>query len=148
MDGIPCDDRLTPHRARGASPGILPGQLTLGTDNGSAFTARRFRQLLSGLGIAHRRGGYRDPEWQAFIESWFRYLKERVIWRNEFETIDQARAAIGAYVDHYHDRSTWASITARRGCQGRVRRATEAGGLTCQREAGAVHLIPESTDER
>jgi putative transposase len=27
-----------------------------------------------------------------------------VIWRNEFETIDQARAAIGAYVDHYHDR--------------------------------------------
>jgi putative transposase len=41
---------------------------------------------------------------QAFIESWFRDLKERVIWRNEFETIDQARAAIGAYVDHYHDR--------------------------------------------
>jgi putative transposase len=41
---------------------------------------------------------------QAFLESWFRYLKERVIWRNEFETIDQARAAIGAYVDHYHDR--------------------------------------------
>jgi hypothetical protein len=31
-------------------------------------------------------------------------LKERVIWRNEFETIDQARAAIGAYVDHDHDR--------------------------------------------
>ena len=27
-----------------------------------------------------------------------------MIWRNEFETIDQARAAIGAYVDHYHDR--------------------------------------------
>ena len=42
-------------------------------------------------------------ELQAF-ESWFRDLKERVIWRNGFETIDQARAAIGAYVDHYHDR--------------------------------------------
>lgn len=41
---------------------------------------------------------------QAFIESRFRYLKERVIWRNEFETIDQARAAIGAYEDHHHDR--------------------------------------------
>ena len=27
-----------------------------------------------------------------------------MIWRNGFETIDQARAAIGAYVDHYHDR--------------------------------------------
>jgi putative transposase len=47
---------------------IPPGTLTLGTDNGSAFTARRFRQVLSGLGIRHRRGGYRDPESQAFIE--------------------------------------------------------------------------------
>jgi putative transposase len=27
--------------------------------------------------LTHRRGGYRDPESQAFIESWFRYLKER-----------------------------------------------------------------------
>ena len=50
---------------------IEPGELTLGSDNGSAFTARRFRQALSGLGIRHRRGGYRDPESQAFIESWF-----------------------------------------------------------------------------
>jgi putative transposase len=48
---------------------IEPGELTLGSDNGSAFTARRFRAVLSGLGIRHRRGGYRDPESQAFIES-------------------------------------------------------------------------------
>ena len=34
------------------------------------------RLALSALGIAHRRGGYRDPESQAFIESWFRYLKD------------------------------------------------------------------------
>ena len=49
-------------------------------------------------------GGYRDPESQAFIESWFRYLKERCVWRNEFETLDQAREVIAAYIDHYHDR--------------------------------------------
>ncbi len=41
--------------------GIQPGELTLGSDNGSAFTARRFREKLAGLGIRHRRGGYRDP---------------------------------------------------------------------------------------
>ncbi len=62
--------------------GIAPGQLTLGTDNGSAFTARRLKAVLSGLGIAHRRGGYRDPESQAFIESWFGKLKEREVWRS------------------------------------------------------------------
>ena len=87
-----------------AERAITPGRLTLGTGNGSAFTARAFKAALSGLGIAHRRGGYRDPESQAFIESWFRYLKERCVWRNEFETIEQAREVIAAYIDHYHDR--------------------------------------------
>jgi putative transposase len=84
--------------------GILPGTLTLGTDNGSAFTARATRLVLSGLGVAHRRGGYRDPESQAFIESWFRYLKERCVWRHEFETLEQTREVINAYIDHYHHR--------------------------------------------
>src|SRR5664280_609624 len=84
--------------------GILPGTLTLGTDNGSAFTARATRLVISGLGIRHRRGGYRDPESQAFIESWFRYLKERCVWRQEFESLEQAREVIGTYIEHYHDR--------------------------------------------
>ena len=87
-----------------AEQGILPRTLTLGTDNGSAFTARTTRLVISGLGVTHRRGGYRDPESQAFIESWFRYLKERCVWRHEFETLDQAREVIAAYIDHYHDR--------------------------------------------
>jgi putative transposase len=87
-----------------AAQGIPPGTLTLGTDNGSAFTARRFKAKLRELVIAHRRGGYRDPESQAFIESWFGKLKERLIWRTEFETLEQVRAEIGAYVDRYHHR--------------------------------------------
>ena len=78
--------------------------LTLGSDNGSAFTARKFRQLLSELGIRHRRGGYRDPESQAFIESWFAKLKERCVWRHEFETLDQAREVIAAHIDRYYNR--------------------------------------------
>jgi putative transposase len=76
----------------------------LGTDNGSAFTSRAFRGRLAVHGIRHRRGGYRDPESQAFIESWFGKLKQRCIWREEFETLDQARAVIGAYIDAYHHR--------------------------------------------
>ena len=87
-----------------AERGIPPDSLTLGTDNGSAFTARAFKALLSGLGVAHRRGGYRDPESQAFIESWFGKLKERCVWLHEFETLEEARAAIGGYVERYHAR--------------------------------------------
>ncbi len=84
--------------------GIEPGELTLGSDNGSAFTARRFKARLVELGIKHRRGGYRDPESQAFIESWFGKLKEREVWLNEYETLDDARRGIGGYVDRYHHR--------------------------------------------
>jgi len=87
-----------------ACQGIAPGELTLGTDNGSAFTSRAFRSRLARLGIAHRRGGCRDPESQAFIESWFGKLKEREVWRSEYETLEQARAAVGAYVERYHHR--------------------------------------------
>jgi putative transposase len=87
-----------------AERAIAPGTLTLGTDNGSAFTARAFKTVLAGLGIAHRRGGYRDPESQAFIESWFGKLKQRCVWRHEFETLEQAREVIDAYVTHYHHR--------------------------------------------
>jgi putative transposase len=46
----------------------------------------------------------RDPESQAFIESWFSKLKERCVWRHEFETLDQAREQIAAYIDRYHHR--------------------------------------------
>jgi putative transposase len=74
---------------------IEPGELTLGSDNGSAFTARGFRARPAKLGIRQRRGRYRDPESQAFIESWFGKLKEREVWLNEYETLDDARRGIG-----------------------------------------------------
>jgi putative transposase len=66
--------------------------------------ARAFKTVLSGFGIARRRGGYRDPESQAFIESWSGKLKGRCLWRHEFETVDHAREVIGAHVIHYHHR--------------------------------------------
>ena len=83
---------------------IEAGELTLGSDNGSAFTARKFTQKLADLGIRHRRGGYRDPESQAFIESWFGKLKEREVWLNEYETLDDARHGIAGYIQRYHHR--------------------------------------------
>ena len=110
---------------------IPPGTLTLGTDNGSAFTARAFKAVLAGLGIAHRRGGYRDPESQAFIESWFGKLKERCVWRHELETLDQAREVIGAYVIHYHHRP-----------HSRLDYRTPREVAATWNDGGPTHLIP------
>jgi putative transposase len=99
-----ADEAITLVEGAATVHGIEPGELTLGSDNGSAFTARRFKARLVELGIKHRRGGYRDPESQAFIESWFGKLKEREVWLNEYETLDDARRGIGGYVDRYHHR--------------------------------------------
>jgi putative transposase len=83
---------------------VPPRRLTLGSDNGSQFTSRDFRKHLSARGVTHRRGGYRDPESQAFIESWFGQFKKRCAWRAEWETIEQARKEIGDYIQAYHHR--------------------------------------------
>jgi putative transposase len=99
-----ADEAIALIERAAAVHGIEPGELVLGSDNGSAFTARRFKAKLAELGIKHRRGGYRDPESQAFIESWFGKLKEREVWLNEYETLEQARRGIGGYVDRYHHR--------------------------------------------
>jgi len=45
--------------------------------NGSQFTSRDFHRHVSARRVTHRRGGYRDPESQAFIESWFGQFKKR-----------------------------------------------------------------------
>ena len=99
-----ADEAIAVVERAAALHGIQAGELTLGSDNGSAFTARRFKACLAELGIRHRRGGYRDPESQAFIESWFGKLKQREVWLNEYETLDEARHGIGGYVDRYHHR--------------------------------------------
>lgn len=83
---------------------VQPATLTLGSDNGTAYTSKKFRARLAEHQVTHRRGGYRDPESQAFIESWFSKLKLRCVWREEFETLDEARQKIATYIDRYHHR--------------------------------------------
>ena len=62
---------------------------TLGTDNGSAFTARRFRARLGELGIRHRRGG---PKRSTRRERWWhRTRDEPTRVRTEPETVELMR---------------------------------------------------------
>ena len=103
-DPLPRQGGDHPHRTRRTRARHPAGHADARHRQRLGVTARAFKAILSGLGIAHRRGGYRDPESQAFIESWFGKLKERCVWRHEFETLDQAREVIGAYVIHYHHR--------------------------------------------
>ena len=60
-DGLP--DRVSQQRPLFPEPEGSRRRRTAvsSPDNGSAFTARAFKLVLSGRGVAHRRGGYRDP---------------------------------------------------------------------------------------
>ena len=67
-----AEEAITLVEEAAAADGIQEGELTLGSDNGSALTARRFKARLAEQGIRHRRGGYRDPEsastgWETFL---------------------------------------------------------------------------------
>jgi putative transposase len=106
--------------------GIPPGTLT-----GRRSPPERYKAVLAGPGITHRRGGYRDPESQAFTESWFGKLKERCVWRHEFVTLDEARKAIGNYVEHYHDRP-----------RSRLHYRTPREVAATWNDGGRPHLIP------
>jgi putative transposase len=59
---------------------------------------------LGKLGVTHPRGGYRDPESEASIETWLGKLKQRLVWRTEFETLDQAREEIPTHTQTHHHR--------------------------------------------
>ena len=39
-----------------------------------------------------------------FIESWLGKLKERLVWRTQLETLDQARRELASYINDYHHR--------------------------------------------
>lgn len=79
------------------------GQLTIGTDNGPQFTSKAFRAHLGDIGVVHRRGGYRDPESQAFIESWFGKLKMKEVWPNSYESLARARRGVARFIADYHN---------------------------------------------
>jgi hypothetical protein len=129
-----------------------------GSSCSAPTTAPRSRAAASAPGWPSSRSpiaaaSYRDPESQAFIESWFSKLKERLIWRQEFETLDQARAAIGAYVERYHHRPHQfprpphpeGGEADLGGCPGR-RASTKSSGLRCQRRGGPGQMIAVGVD--
>ncbi len=123
---------------------IRPGQLTLGTDNGSAFTARATRLVLSGLGIAHRRGGVPRPR-EPSVHRILVPVSEGTL--RLAPRVRDPRPGPGGDRRLHRPLPRPAPQPARlpntpRGSRhvGRCPRSTtKQRGLTCQRQAGALH---------
>jgi len=71
-------------------------------DNGTQFTSIHYRDVASTLSIKLSRTAYRHPDGNAFIERLYRTLKEECVWPNDFQSFEEALAAITAWAIDYN----------------------------------------------
>ena len=71
-------------------------------DWGPQYTADQFLGELAWLGIRASPSYVGEPECNGVIERWLRTLKEECLYLHDSETLDEARAVIGAFVGCYN----------------------------------------------
>ena len=76
--------------------------LGLRHDWGPQYTAERFLGELRWLGIASSPAFVGEPECNGVMERWIRTLKEECIYMHDFDTLEEARQIIGAFVSRYN----------------------------------------------
>lgn len=88
---------------RFGTPGEVPQDLELRSDNGSQFGAKVFVAEVERLGIKLTNTAYRCPQGNAIIERFFRTLKEECIWQHRFESFEEAERVITAWIKYYNE---------------------------------------------
>ena len=77
--------------------------LGLRHDWGSQYRARQFQAEIKWLGIRSTPAYVGEPECNGVAERFIRTLKEECIYLYDFETLEEARAVIGAFVERYNN---------------------------------------------
>ena len=80
-----------------------PGAPVLRSDNGLIFQSRRFRQACRDYRLQQEFITPYTPEQNGIIERFFRSLKEECVWQHHFETFEEARQRIRAWVAWYNE---------------------------------------------
>ena len=96
MEAAFCVETLEDALARRGKPDIF------NTDQGSQFTGAAFTGLLASNGIAFSmdgKGAWRD---NVFVERLWRSVKYEEVYLRAYETVGEARASIGRYLDFYN----------------------------------------------
>lgn len=83
--------------------GVKGRGLTIRSDNGCQMTSKRFVQALKHAGIKQERTGFNNPDSNAFIERWFRTLKEETVWLHEYESFLEAKEDLDRYISFYNN---------------------------------------------
>ena len=86
----------------GFGKAVAPG-LGLRHDWGSRCRARQFQAEIKWLGIRSTPACVGEPECNGVAERFIRTLKEECIHPHDFETLEEARAVIGAFIERYNN---------------------------------------------
>ena len=105
--------------------------LALRHDHGSAFMSDVFRKQVSFWGMAPSYAFVAEPETNGCIERLFRTLKEQAIHGRVFQTIDDVRDAVRAFVAHYN--AEW--LVEKNGYRSPARMRADWQGETLRRAA-------------
>lgn len=76
--------------------------LTVRSDWGPQYIADAFGNELAWLGITHSHSFVREPQCNGVIERFIRTLKEQCLWLHRFESLEEARQLIGAFIERYN----------------------------------------------
>ena len=102
-----CLDAVEEALARHGRPEIF------NTDQGSQFTSAAFTGLLLGNAIAismDGRGSWRD---NVFVERLWRSVKYEEVYLRAYDSVGEARASLGRYLDFYNRKRPHSSLDAR-----------------------------------
>jgi putative transposase len=101
-----CLEAVEEAMTRHGKPGIF------NTDQGSQFTSSAFTGLLAANGIAismDGRGAWRD---NVFVERLWRSVKYEEVYLKAYDSVGQARASLGCYLDFYNRKRPHSSLQA------------------------------------
>jgi putative transposase len=104
MEAAFCIEALNDALARHGKPEIF------NTDQGSQFTGAAFTGVLSQNGIAismDGKGAWRD---NIFLERLWRSVKYEEVYLKAYDSVSEARASIGRYLDFYNSRRPHSSL--------------------------------------
>jgi putative transposase len=104
MEADFCIEALEEALARHGKPEIF------NTDQSSQFTSTAFTDILLKAGIKismDGKGSWRD---NVFVERLWRSIKYEEVYLKAYETVTEARASIGRYVDFYNTQRPHSSL--------------------------------------
>ena len=76
--------------------------LSLRHDHGSQYISRHFQKELAFLGISSSPSFVREPEGNGCTERFNRILKEQLLWRRRFTTVDALNDALQEFKEQYN----------------------------------------------